>query len=79
MNSKLTLSDEKPFNSGTERFKHYSKNNFKEAIQQETIETAPREEEMEVMKPGENKKVKRLVMTMVKVRVPFGMSSNKYD
>ena len=30
-------------------------------------------------KTGENKKVKRLVMTMIKVRVPFGMSSNKYD
>ena len=28
---------------------------------------------------GENKKVKRLVMTMIKVRVPFGISSNKYD
>lgn len=25
MNSKLTLTDEKPFNSGTERFQHYSK------------------------------------------------------
>ena len=30
-------------------------------------------------KAGENKKVKRLVMTMIKVRVPFGMSSNKYE
>jgi hypothetical protein len=24
MNSKLTLTEEKPFNSGTERFKHYT-------------------------------------------------------
>ena len=31
------------------------------------------------MAKGGEKKVKRLVMTMIKVRVPFGISSNKYE
>ena len=31
------------------------------------------------MPSEDNKRVKRLVMTMIKVRVPFGMSSNKYE
>ena len=34
---------------------------------------------MEMTKGGQTKKVKRLVMTMIKVRVPFGISSNKYE
>lgn len=31
------------------------------------------------MKVAETKKVKRLVMTTIKVRVPFGISSNKFE
>lgn len=33
----------------------------------------------ETIKTTEAKKVKRLVMTTIKVRVPFGISSNKYE
>ena len=79
MNSKLMLTDEKPFNSGAERFKHYSKTNYAPFAEENTESTLPKEVEDEM--PGDecNKKVKRLVMTMIKVRVPFGMSSNKYE
>ena len=34
---------------------------------------------MDLMKTNSEKKVKRLVMTTIKVRVPFGISSNKYE
>lgn len=73
MNSKLTLVDEKPFNSGTERFKHYSK--LQEQTEEELKET---EEDIEMNAVPEGKKVKRLVMTTIKVKVPFGVSSNKF-
>lgn len=36
MNSKLTLTDEKPFNSGTERFKHYATNNIPKQLHPQT-------------------------------------------
>lgn len=81
MNSKLTLTEDKPFNSGLERFKHYSASKGNQfAIEEEETEDVqvPSESGMEMTKGGD-KKVKRLVMTMIKVRVPFGISSNKYE
>jgi hypothetical protein len=42
MNSKLTLTEEKPFNCGTERFKHYAKNH-EQCVQEETEESLPRD------------------------------------
>lgn len=75
MNNKLTLTDEKPFNTGAERFKHYPK--LKES-KMEAAESEGNEEDLDLQK-NESKKVKRLVMTTIKVRVPFGISSNKYE
>lgn len=37
------------------------------------------EVEMDMNVPSEGKKVKRLVMTTIKVKVPFGISSNKFE
>jgi len=32
----------------------------------------------QLAKEGDSKRVKRLMMTTIKVRVPFGISSNKF-
>lgn len=49
MNSKLTLTDDKPFNSGTERFKHYS-NTQQKLNYPQTEETEVEEEMVDLIK-----------------------------
>lgn len=76
MNSRLTLTEEKPFNTGADRFKHYNQEIVEEY---EDPEIEGEGSQMSVLRGTSNKKVKRLVMTTIKVRVPFGVSSNKYE
>lgn len=47
MNNKLTLTDEKPFNTGAERFKHYPK--LKES-KMEATESEGNEEDLDLQK-----------------------------
>jgi hypothetical protein len=63
---------------GAERFKHYS-NIQSKTSHPLTEETEVEEQAVDFMNTAEGKKVKRLVMTTIKVRVPFGISSNKYE
>jgi hypothetical protein len=49
MNSKLTLTDDKPFNSGAQRFKHYANSQTKNNYPQ-TEETEVEEDVADLMK-----------------------------
>lgn len=69
--SRLTLTDNKPFNSNTERFKHYSKK------QSSPADGQPKDAGI-LTELNTNKRLKRLVMITVKVRVPFETSSSKF-
>ena len=82
-NSKrITLTDAKPFNSGAERFSHYNlqpqKNNEKYGTYETDTQSIDTDQNAKTMKFSELKKTKKLVMTSVKVKVPFGTSASKY-
>lgn len=84
---RLTLTDKKPFNVGTERFQHYSNSatKFKDSTTRrnqtydtENNQSADMGEQTSINFEGP-KKVKKLIMTSVKVKVPFGTSTSKFD
>ena len=79
--SKLTLTDRKPFNSGADRFKHYSHSKTGAKKQTTITDDDQNSQQLEANKlalSSVNKKTKKLIMTSIKVKVPFGISTNKY-
>lgn len=75
----------KPFNTGSHRFPHYE-NKTKNVVHHDTDRKGTYETDTQSidadknksMKFSELKKTKKLVMTSVKVKVPFGTSASKF-
>lgn len=81
---RLTLTDKKPFNVGSQRFEHYSlAKGANETHRNPTHDTENNEslgpENSSNMNFEGPKRVKKLIMTSVKVKVPFGTSTSKFE
>lgn len=79
------MTDKKPFNTGTERFGHYDNSTVKNPETKRNLTFDTENNQSVEGDPQTNinfegpKRIKKLIMTSVKVKVPFGTSTTKFE